>query len=308
MNGGVLPSSWPTQIEYQEAFAAPDLYLADPVLRKARVTRTAFGLPQPISGQFANVYHMSVPDDYNGTTEYAVRVFLRDRPGRDTHYQAIAAHLASLPTYPPFLALFHYQPQGILVRGTWFPVQKMSWVSGTPLNLWVEENLYNAVAIRGVAENLRAVISDMRAARFAHGDLQHGNILIESDGAIRLIDYDGAWVPARAGYPLREAGHPAYQHPRRTVADYNFRMDDCPALALYATLRVLAVVPEIWYQLDNGDNMLFRIDDFRNTVESRGFRTLRAALRRFPTELQLIERVAEAADGALTLIPSLDRI
>lgn len=304
MNGGFASPAWPTQTEYQEAFTAPALCLADPELRAATAADwSAFGLPQPIAGQFANVYRMKGADG----TEFAVRVFLRARLGRDAHFRAVAARFAAEPNFPSFLVPFAYQERGICLRGEWFPVQKQPWVNGKPLNLWIEGNLYEAALLRKAAEAFRVIIAEMQSFRFAHGDLQHGNILVEENGALRLIDYDGAWVLARAGYPLREAGHPAYQHPRRTVADYNARMDDFPALVLYAALRALAIAPNLWFLLDNGDNVLFRPDDFRNPTESRGFRALADALRPFPSEMRIIERVREAADGPLTLVPTLER-
>ena len=54
----------------------------------------------------------------------------------------------------------------------------------------------------------------------AHGDLQHGNVLLVPGAsanslAVKLIDYDGMCVPALAGSKSGEVGHPAYQHPQR---------------------------------------------------------------------------------------------
>src|SRR2546430_4647189 len=56
-------------------------------------------------------------------------------------------------------------------------------------------------------------------SQVAHGDLQHGNILVRG-GSIQLVDYDGMWVPALKGRHATEIGHRAYQHPERSEQDY----------------------------------------------------------------------------------------
>ena len=44
----------------------------------------------------------------------------------------------------------------------------------------------------------------MREHVIAHGDLQHGNIIVQDDGTIRLVDYDGCYVPELAGLKSNE--------------------------------------------------------------------------------------------------------
>src|SRR5207248_10425515 len=62
-------------------------------------------------------------------------------------------------------------------------------------------------------------VRHLEAAKVAHGDLQHGNILVRG-GSIQLVDYDGMWVPALSGRDATEIGHRAYQHPERSGQDY----------------------------------------------------------------------------------------
>ena len=296
---------WPAPNDYQEAMTAPAACLADPELQSCVIAdRTPFGLPQPIAGQFANVYRLQSP-----TAEaFAARVFLQGWPDRDAHFHALAEHFDSLPQLPPFLLPFEYQTQGIQIRGERFPLLKQAWIDGLPLNLWAERNLYASDAFRQMAAAWRDAMRQMTLVRFAHGDLQHGNILIDRENRLRLIDYDAAFVPSRSGRPLREMGHPAYQHPRRTIADYNPGMDKFAALLIYSALRALAVAPDLWYRLDTGDNLLFRPEDLTHPADSRGFRIFREALTHHPAEYRLIRRVRDAIEGALNLIPELDHI
>jgi cell division protein FtsI/penicillin-binding protein 2 len=52
----------------------------------------------------------------------------------------------------------------------------------------------------------------LQQADFAHGDLQHGNILVDTSSTLRLVDFDGSWISGFQGDPPpREPGHPNYQ-------------------------------------------------------------------------------------------------
>ena len=54
----------------------------------------------------------------------------------------------------------------------------------------------------------------LERAGIAHGDLQHGNIFVVDD-ELKLIDYDGMFVPRLAGCRSNELGIEHYQHPQR---------------------------------------------------------------------------------------------
>ena len=81
----------------------------------------------------------------------------------------------------------------------------------------------------------------------AHGDLQHGNVLlvpVPETGrlSLQLVDYDGMFVPALAGFKTGEVGHPAYQHPQRLrEAIYNAQIDRFSHLAIYTAIQGVIV-------------------------------------------------------------------
>jgi hypothetical protein len=121
----------------------------------------------------------------------------------------------------------------------------------------------------------------LRAAEVAHGDLQHGNVLLVPGSrttklALKLIDYDGLFVPALAGRSAGEVGHPAYQHPQRIrEGTAGPDVDRVPLLVIATALRCLATAgPPLWVRYDNGDNLLFREADLRAPGESALFREL----------------------------------
>jgi hypothetical protein len=177
------------------------------------------------------------------------------------------------------------------------------------LNLWVEKHLYDSSALRGMAEQWRQLAGDLAAARLAHGDLQHGNVLVDHETqTIKLLDYDAAFVPRLAGLPKREVGHPSYQRSQSTAAETSgLMMDRFPLLVIFAALRSLAVAPELWYRLDNGDNLLFRREDFEDPENSRAFSLLKTALLRAPEVARIIQALQSACSSPLSPVPPLDR-
>jgi hypothetical protein len=301
---------WPTQIHYQDALQDPARCFSDPRLRAARpVDIMPYGLPRPITGQFANVYRLECADGKH----VAARLFLTPLPDRAERYAAVGAHLASLDDSLAALVPFSYLADGIQIAGGWFPIVVMDWVEGAPLQQFVERHLYDSDRLARLADQWAAVVASLRAARVAHGDLQHSNILV-ADGAegapdrIRLIDYDAMWTPTLDGRPAPESGHPAYQHGARTSSDYGLTMDRFPALVIYAALRAVAAAPELWYRLHDGDNLIFRREDLSDPETGRAWKALREALPRSPDVARIIRELKEAASGPLYRVPSLDRV
>lgn len=285
---------WPTQLTYQEAVAFPHRCFTDPDLAVARVVNQALlGLPLPITGHYANVYQLQ-----GESQAWAVRLFLREDPDRARRYTGLTTHLAGLPALPRCLAYFDYQPTGLRLAAGSFPLLKMAWKEGVALNVWVEKHLNESMALQALAERWKQTLQSLSAAQLVHGDLQHGNILVTEAGELNLIDYDGMMAPVLSGLAVTELGHPSFQHPQRTEKDRGTPIDRFSGLVIYVALQALAVAPELWYRLDNGDNLLFRREDLADPAASRAFTLLREyrALRPFA------EALADACTGPLGLI------
>src|SRR5262249_4646582 len=154
--------------------------------------------------------------------------------------------------------------QGIRIRADWFPVVKMRWVEGFPLNQFLAEHADQSAAVSRLAYLWAKLGRELREAHIAHGDLQHGNVLLVPGAqghtlSLVLIDYDGLWVPELADKPSGEFGHPNYQHPsRQSDGGYGPEMDRFSLLCGYAALRALAVGGRaLWKRYDRGENLLF---------------------------------------------------
>ncbi len=106
------------------------------------------------------------------------------------------------------------------------------------------------------------MIQCLQTNHIAHGDLQHGNVII-TDGSLRLIDYDGMFVPSLTGWGSNEIGHPNYQHPLRSGSDFELYIDNFASWVIYTSIVCLSRIPELWDKIGAGEEfLLFRKNDF----------------------------------------------
>ncbi len=261
--------TWPTLQDYNEAIQDPCSAFNDPELKSGQPALTRFGLPKPISGAFASVYQMQC-----GARRFAVRCFSSEFQDRQSRYRAISDHLERLTL--PFIVNFRFLAQGMRIGGRWYPILKMDWVDGDPLHTFVERNLEQPIKLHRLAQKWIDVLTQLRQAQIAHGDLQHGNVLVSND-QIKLIDYDGMYVPRLDGQPSHEEGQRNYQHPARTGRDCGLYLDAFPGWVVLVSLAALAVRPDLWDLLNGGDEcLLFRREDFERPAQSNAFHELLA--------------------------------
>jgi ankyrin repeat protein len=290
--------TWPSVSHYNDAVQNPRISFADPELRAGAPELNALGLPRPVTGSFASVYALRC-----GNRRWAVRCFTRDFPDYQRRYNAIGAYLTKRKL--PYTVGFEFQQKGVLVSGAWYPVVKMEWVDGRQLNEHVRSVLGDAAALSALADKWLALVRSLRKAGIAHGDLQHGNVMVIGT-SLKLVDYDGMFVPALKGSGSHESGHPAYQHPARTGIDFDDRVDRFSSLAIYLALRALQRRPELWQQFDNQDNLLFRRADYRDPEPSPLFQTLLTD--GDPQIRQLAQALRDACQSPLGRVPWLDEL
>ena len=258
---------WPTMSDYQEAVQNPKTCFADKELQGGTPTLNALGLPQPVTGGFCSVYQIA-----NGKTRWAVRCFLHNIQDLQDRYHQISRHLKSNKT--KHMVGFLYEKEGIRVRGQWVPVLKMEWVDGLNLDRWVEKHLQDSRGLRKFAERWAELMESLEKAKIGHCDLQHGNVLVDGQGNIRLIDYDGMYVPPLRGRGSHEKGHPAYQHPEREGRDFDESVDRFSALVIQASVLALAEKPDLWKKYYEEDNLIFRRADFQAPDSAPVFKDL----------------------------------
>ncbi|HEY9787694.1 MAG TPA: serine/threonine-protein kinase [Candidatus Obscuribacterales bacterium] len=258
---------WPTAQDYTEAVQNPYLNFDDPELRTGSPELTPFGIPRPVNGSFSSVYRFQC-----GTRSVAAKCFLRNIEDQHQRYAHIKQFLTS--SRPSLMVDFAYMQKGVRVREGWYPVVKMDWADGLTLDQCLRTNAGNVQQTALLLEQFAALVLGMQRLGIAHGDLQHANI-IASQREIRLVDYDGMYVPSMAGERAIEIGHPNYQHPERTLSQFGPDVDNFSAWIIHSSLLFLKLDPELWDAFNGGDEcLLFRHSDLTNPDNSPLFKRL----------------------------------
>jgi hypothetical protein len=267
---------WPQTVDYNSAIQEPSACFADEELARAQPAEGILpGIPLSFAGNFATVYKMVCP---SGAT-WAVKCFTRQVDKLHDRYEAISEHLKRRRRR--FVVDFRYLANGIRIGGDWFPVVKMQWIEGFTLNEFLRDHSGNPAILERLCHLWLRLGNEMREDRVAHGDLQHGNVLLvpgssASSMLMRLVDYDGMWVPALMDSPPGEVGHANFQHPQRLAeGGYDEQIDRFSHLAVYTALRCLLIAGKgLWNAHDNSENLLFREADFKLPGSSKLFAKL----------------------------------
>jgi hypothetical protein len=264
----------PSDSDYQAALQNPREAFSDSELRDGEPeqgTGALAGLPRPRAGNFATVYKLQC-----GPRAHAVRCFTRAlQPDQQLRYVELIQHLARHRL--PYSVDVAFLQRGIQVRGEWVPIVKMEWVQGESLSRHVARHLGSPQALFELAMQWMEMLAALRQAGVAHGDLQHGNVVVTPEG-FRLVDYDGMFVPALAGRRSHERGHPHYQHPLRDETFFDGTLDHFPAWTVWTSLVALAHEPALWEKFQGGEDcLLFRQKDFVDPKRSALFEALRAS-------------------------------
>src|SRR5262245_824668 len=265
--------AWPDLTEYHEAVQHPPKAFADSGLQAVTLELDRFGMPKPATGGNAVVYKGHQPGGFLSFKKtWAIRCFLRPISDHAERYEAISKHLHKVRL--PYDVNFQFLKQGIQIRSNWFPIVKMQWAEGDLLHSHIEKYTHPRASLAALREKWLMLVRDHEAAQLAHGDLQHGNILVRG-GSIQLVDYDGMWVPALKGRNATETGHRAYQHPERSGEDYGQEIDRFSALVIYLSLAALERDASLWERFHTGDNLIFVREDFQQLGRSEIWQQLR---------------------------------
>jgi hypothetical protein len=253
--------NWPSHTDYQDSIQNPHICFEEADLKESEVKCDMLGLPKVMSGNFASVYSVTTSQG-----RWAIRCFVRQVMGQQGRYARMSQQLLGLGL--DFMVSFEYYLRGIKVRNEWYPIVKMQWVDGLPMNQYIEEVYDKPDLLLDLTKKFRKVMKGLRDNQLAHGDLQHGNIMITPDNEFRLVDYDGMYTPAFRG-KAPELGHANFQHPRRTSDFYNEDLDNFAALVIHTSLLALATDAALFKDFYTGDNLLMLSSDFKNPLQSK---------------------------------------
>jgi len=197
------------------------------------------------SGNFAVVFKMR---DFESGKLYAVKCFLKDQERRKESYQLITDELDFVRS--DYLTSIQYLEKELFVdststQETEFPVVVMDWVEGETLDLYIRNHINDTYQLERLCYQFGQLSMWLMSQSFAHGDIKPDNILVDEQGLLKLVDYDGMYVPAMKGQQSRELGSPDYRHPLRTIDFFNEHIDDFSLTSILFSLKAIALNPTL---------------------------------------------------------------
>jgi hypothetical protein len=263
--------TYPTLERYQEVLQFPNTaFRGDAELAHGAVAKDGFGLPLVMCGGFALTYTFTLAQK----RKVALRCFHKESRDLEYRYTAVSSHLEALKS--PYFVRFSFVKSGIWVDGAAYPIVKMEWASGVTLGEFVEQYYDDPARLGRLIDALRRLALYLESQGVAHGDIQPGNLMVSSDGAsVKLIDYDGMFVPALAGMHSAELGHRNFQHPGRDHTLFNAKLDRFAFISLDIALRAVRATASLWVHThSDADSFVFRANDFVSPQTSPVFASL----------------------------------
>jgi hypothetical protein len=230
---------YPSFAEYADALQLNlDVVLADPLLARGTLRTRGPGQPVTHGGTFALTFEILADGG-----KYALRCFHKELDALHERYEAITQHLAGVKG--PYFVGCQFQPQGITTETGTYPVVRMDWVEGQGLAGFVAEHLQDADALHQLRFSLRRLARHLRENGVAHGDIQPSNIIVQRGANLRLIDYDGLFVPGLAPFCSSELGQRNFQHPGRRARHFNAGLDAFSFSVIDFALELSAAGPVV---------------------------------------------------------------
>ena len=201
-------------------------------------------------------------------------IFTTESPERRERYDLISAYLQGRKLN--CLVDFEYRDRSIRSAGDgkWYPLIIMEWVQGETLFQWLRARCMegNREAIAAVADRWLEAVQELSDNSVAHGDLQHANVMVNSDLATetgRLRRH----VRSAPGWPAEPRGrrralpappsrgrHAAFARPGQFLRPGDLRR---PAGTGHSAGLWVKYVEQVGY-----DKLLFRREDFQAPAQS----------------------------------------
>jgi serine/threonine protein kinase len=254
-------SQWPTQQDYDDAIKTDitrgsrikGLTLRTYSADEAKAIGASFwkGRPYSDKGNIAVVYQLSE----KGSQAFVFRVFTGSGSSigeLQQRYTEISQLVKQWPN--KWLVNVEWLSEGLMINGQWRPAVLMERVDGVDLDKWLQQNRTNAAKLDAIANELRRLAKDLEQHNVAHGDLSHRNLMVSTAGHLKLVDYDGVFLPSLSTVIPKESGVPGMQHPQRKIgSSYGLLMDRFSVLVLYATFLYIKLKPNgLPKQCDDG--------------------------------------------------------
>lgn len=281
----------PTINEIIQSVAVPSL-IKDDFISKGKFQELPYGGYVNYAGGFTVVFPVNVKGE-----KWAFRCWHHDLGNLRSHFEILSEELKKLNN--PYFCDFTYVDEGIVVNGLKFPTTRMRWIDGQDIKQFVCEHRAEKQRLKRLATRFLTMIQTLHQQRIAHGDLQHGNILVDGNDNLFLIDYDSVYLPALKGQADIITGLKGYQHPKRSEnINANEKLDYFSELIIYTSIIGVAEKPNLVekYNLEDSEHMLFSPDDFEDIERSNIFNDLSALKGLLPDLLTILKQYLSEDD------------
>lgn len=246
----------------------PDL-VKDPVVQAGTFCEKHDELERYI-GTFSIVFPVNTP-----RRKWAFRCWHSEIGSMRERLQKVFAFINPLKS--KYICESIYCEEGIEVEGKVFPTTRMEWVEGDTINLFVKKNAHHKTELLQLADEFLKMVDFLHVHHIAHGDLQHGNIIVKDSRHLKLVDYDSFFVPGLEGKPVILIGVDDFQHPRRkeqkTTSE---KLDYFSELVIYLAILAVAHDPTMVERFPIADKMLFKVEDWGDFEHSEIYAALKA--------------------------------
>lgn len=244
----------PSISEILDSVSVPSL-IRDRVIKNGYFEKSGRGIIY-YSGGFTVV----LPVNVNGK-RWAFRCWHTEMGNVRKRFQIISHYINNFDS--TYFCKFFYCDSGLVVDGKVYPTTRMDWVDGETINQYIINNASNKELLLSLADKFLKMIQYLHKYHIAHGDLQHGNIIIDATGEIKLVDYDSLFVPGLEGELDLITGKAEYQHPKRKQAKIiSEKLDYFSELVIYLSIIAVAYNPSIIQKFSIDDSLLFQADDW----------------------------------------------
>lgn len=225
----------------QYLFSLEDPYALTKTLGEIALCREADGRAQYSVGNAAIVFRIR----HNGTVK-ALRCYRRTMSRLKMIY--------GKELLEEELFLFTSNEQGV-----WVDVVLTDWIEGIDLRTAIDRagRNHDKAQLALLSARFDRLAAELLADDWAHGDLKPENIILTPQGRLHLIDRDACFQPSMHGMQAIEIGTPSYQHPTRSEADFDERIDDYPAALIATALHALQLDPTLYNRFGACDGLLF---------------------------------------------------
>lgn len=244
--------------------------IKDPIISQGIPIMDGRGRAIHYSGGFAVVFPFNVAG-----SKWAFRCWVSDLGNLERRLTVISERITALNL--PYFCNFTYIPEGLVVSGKFYPTTRMQWIDGQNIKDYLFFHRNDEAKLLQLAARFKVMCDTLHKHGIAHGDLQHGNIMVSDNEQLYLIDYDSVFVPALKGESEIISGLADYQHPARNKNILaNEKLDYFSELIIYTSIRAIAAKPDLAleYDIENNDKLLFCKEDYINIKSSKVYQQI----------------------------------